>query len=661
MKAWISLGIFLCAAALSPAQSVTGLLTKWETVTIDFEGPHTHETAGDPQTPNPFTDYRLQVEFAAPSGATYDVPGFFDGDGRGGATGSVWRVRFTPDEVGQWSYRASFREGQHLAAELNAVIGKPNQLIDGQSGSFTVSTTSPTATGHFATGRLEYAGGHYLKSRDGRYWIKSGADSPENFLGYRGFDNTQTKGADGFSGRLGILHDYAPHSGDWRPGDPAWDSPDYDYGNTLANGGDARNLIGYLNYLSKIGVNSQYFLVNNIGGDGKDCHPFAGITTPDQLAGETNTKVENDNLHYDVSKLAQWEIVFRHAQQLGIHLHMVLNEAELANKHELDDGKLGIERKIFYRELVARFGHHNALQWNLCEEYDLKSGFGPNIEAEAERINEFANYLSAIDPYHHPLTVHNNEKKYLFTADAVSRKSAFKDFLGDEDFDLPSIQRPHEAEQWSDVVEAVREATTIAGRPWVVMIDEPESITRINVGVNDDTEPGTTNAERFNTVRKTMLWDILLSGAGGVEWFIHDADQDVEHARLYEQVYVETAHARRFIEEHLPFWEMEPNDDLVRNEDPDYGGAEVFYKQGEVYAFYLPDGSNDDGPNQSAPEIDLRSDAGQVFLLRWFNPRTGQFEGTERTLTGGDWTSVGPTPDGFRSTNDWAALLTLVN
>ncbi len=93
--------------------------------------------------------------------------------------------------------------------------------------------------------------------------------------------------------------------------------------------------------------------------------------------------------------------MFAHAQRKGIVLHFVFNEGEEANKRELDNGELGVERKLYYRELIARFAHHPALQWNLCEEYNLGLNLGP------ERVREFARYVRAVDPYDHPITVHS--------------------------------------------------------------------------------------------------------------------------------------------------------------------------------------------------------------------------------------------------------------
>ena len=115
--------------------------------------------------------------FTGPSGQQYNVPGYFDGDGKGNGAGSVWRVRFAPDEVGTWRYAVSFRRGREVAVSLEPQAGAPAGP-NGTSGSFTVAARDPRAPGFLKWGRLEYAGGHYLKFKDGPYWIKGGTDSP---------------------------------------------------------------------------------------------------------------------------------------------------------------------------------------------------------------------------------------------------------------------------------------------------------------------------------------------------------------------------------------------------------------------------------------------------------------------------------------------------
>ena len=49
---------------------------------------------------NPVQEVRVQVEFTAPSGKRRTVLAFWDG-------GKTWRVRFSPDETGRWSYQTS--------------------------------------------------------------------------------------------------------------------------------------------------------------------------------------------------------------------------------------------------------------------------------------------------------------------------------------------------------------------------------------------------------------------------------------------------------------------------------------------------------------------------------------------------------------------------
>lgn len=59
---------------------------------------------------NPLKDVELSVIFEAPSGQKFDFYGFYDGDGAGGLKGHVWKIRFMPNEVGQWKYTYSWSD-----------------------------------------------------------------------------------------------------------------------------------------------------------------------------------------------------------------------------------------------------------------------------------------------------------------------------------------------------------------------------------------------------------------------------------------------------------------------------------------------------------------------------------------------------------------------
>ena len=650
--------VYLGIAALIAATAPVALAeTQWQPTELTFTGPQGLSEIGGA---NPFLDYRLNVTFKQ-GDTTYTVPGFFDGVDNSG--NSVWKTRFTPDLAGDWTYTASFRTGNQVAVSLDTDAGTAAGF-NGQTGGFTVAPRDADAPGFLSKGRLAYTGEHYLQTLgDGKYWLKTGTDSPENLLGYQGFDNTRSDyGGAGpepagpestRKNRLGSdkLHNYQPHVRDWESGDPT-------FNNTGSDGG--KGLIGAINYLHDLGddhagdakVNSVYFLPNNIGGDGQDTSPYA---TQIDHSGETySSSVNNDVTRFDVSKLNQWNTAFQHAQEKGIHLHVVLNEAESDNKLELDDATLGVERKLFYRELVARFAHHNALQWNMSEEYNR------DLELSPEQVREFAEYLDAVDAYDHPTTVHNGN--FLQWPDttkfpnqhedvSVGERNEHEPYLGPEFLnpatnevysnafhDLISFQSYAEDRSGADA-EYFFKRTAELGKPIPFMHDEPESL--------DALTPG--------TVRKKITWDHFLSGGGGIEGFVRNEDQTLENFRQYEDVWRETAIAREFFEQNLPFWEMTPSDGLLTGEDAfsgDNNPGEVFALLGEVYALYLPDTDN-----QQTGSLDLTG-FDDTFSLRWFDPTSGQFVGEAFMLQGGSVVDLPDTPgQNAADDDDWVALV----
>ena len=63
-------------------------------------------------------------------------------------------------------------------------------------------------------------------------------------------------------------------------------------------------------------MNSIYALTLNIEGDARDVWPFLSHR-------------KADFLRYDVSKLAQWDIVFSHAENLGVIIQLVTQEKRM--------------------------------------------------------------------------------------------------------------------------------------------------------------------------------------------------------------------------------------------------------------------------------------------------------------------------------------------
>jgi hypothetical protein len=571
---------------------ICGELKKWHTITITFAGPNT----GEESEPNPFLDYRLNVTFTR-GNKQYVVPGYYAADGDAAETsansGNKWRVHFVPDEVGRWSYKASFRTGSDIALNSNTKAGKPS-AFDGAEGTFSIGASIKRGRDLRGKGFLTYVGKRYLRfAETGGYFLKGGADSPENFLAYADFDGTYDMAElkrKGEAAGAKFLHRYGPHVHDWKSGDPTWQN------------GKGKGMIGALNYLASKGMNSVYFIPYNIdGGDGKDVWPW------------TNPK---EKYRFDCSKLEQWEIVFGHMDKLGLMLHIIQQETE--NDQGLDKGELGRQRKLYYRELIARFAHHLALVWNLGEE---------NTNTTSQR-KAFCRYIKDLDPYDHPVVMHTYPGKY---------EEFYSPLLGYEYFDGPSLQTNDTHKQtvkWID-------RSVAAGRKWFVSLDE---IGPAETGVKPDKDD-----YWHDEVRKKHLWGHLMAGGAGVEWyfgykFAHN-DLNCEDWRSREHMWELTGYALDFFREYLPFTEMSHYDELTSAKN-DY----CFAKPGHIYAVYLPAGGT--------TNLDVDSNLA-TFTVQWYNPRSGGplRTGTIRTISGPGSVAIGHPPQD--NNKDWVVLIKL--
>ena len=575
---------------------------KWQTVTLNFTGPETSEDATD----NPFLNYRLQVNFKH-ADAQYSVRGFYAADGDAANTsadrGNVWQVRFTPDQEGEWEYSAQLEHGDSIALTGEPEAGEAI-AIENATGKFSVGAAETTDHRSFAArGRLTTANG-YFRFGDGDYWIKGGANSPENLLAYEDFDDTyRMEGANKKEDTPAPLtiHSYQPHAIDWETGDPTWKD------------GRGKGLIGGLNYLASKGMNSVYFLMMNIGGDGKDVWPY---------------RSPEDFNRFDVSKLAQWEIVFRHMQSLGLFMQMVLQETE--NETLLDGGNNGPMRQLYLRELVARFGHHLALNWNLGEE-NGPVHFSPVGQTDAQR-RAMTRFIKQIDPYQHPITVHTQPT-------AEEREVVLDSLLGFPELDGVALQVAERKEAVQSVL-TWKKRSREAGHAWLVTMDE---IGTWDVGVRTDSADA-----NHETLRGDVLWGTLLSGAAGIEWyfgaFTQGNDLTLEDWRSRDQLWELTKYTLDFFRENLPYWEMRPDHDMALTD-----GAFCLRKSSEVYALYFP--------AAKTHRVDLREAEGE-FTLHWYDPLSGGAlqTGSVTTFMGGEVVDLGP-PPGQKNEQDWVVLL----
>lgn len=594
--------------------TVHGDLKPWHKVTLDVMGPFAHELD---LRPNPFTDYEMTVTFTHASGEpSYDVPGYFAADGDAGETGAqsgtTWRAHLSPDKPGTWNYAVSFHRGPNAATYHG---GTPLAPYDGLSGSFTVAAAERNAPGFYGKGRLTYTGERYLRfAGDGTQFIKAGADAPETYLAYKEFDNTQAR-----KGNV-PLKDWGPHLQDWKEGDPTW------------HGGKGKGIIGSLNYLAGKGLNSFSFLTYNAGGDGDNIWPFVD---------------RDDKFHYDVSKLDQWEIVFAHAQKLGLYLHFKLQENELDDHRAgarrnpkiipeaMDAGENGPERRLYFREIIARFGHHLALNWNFGEE---------NTQTYREQTDMF-DYVAAVDPYNHHRVIHTFPQQ---------QTAIYTSLLGDKS-NLTGISAQNYWKQTHQWTHQWIEASAAAGRQWVVANDE---VNPASYGVpadpgyeGQDGWAGNDDQEKYNLhhIRKYTLWGNLMAGGAGVEYYFgYKAPQNdlvCEDLRSRDRSWDYCSYALKF------FWGLDTDlntlasaNHLVGNQ-PGENGNWCLANEDELYVIYLPEGGD--------VEIDLTSADGN-YNLAWYNPRTGKARLSDTKVAGGAKVSLKSTDE---SHEDWAIVL----
>lgn len=167
----LTLCLVLSAGAAVAKES---LVAKWGRFEQSFKSGVQYE--------NPFQQCALKVTFVSPLNETNVVDGFWDG-------GKTWRVRFSPNQPGRWTYRT-------------ACSDTSNPGLNNQSGEFLCS--SPLGQGRFAQhGPIRVAkDGHHFEHVDGSpfFWMADAAwnapqlSTPRDWITY-----TQVRAQQNFS------------------------------------------------------------------------------------------------------------------------------------------------------------------------------------------------------------------------------------------------------------------------------------------------------------------------------------------------------------------------------------------------------------------------------------------------------------------------------
>ncbi len=574
---------------------------------------------------NPFLQYRFNVKVSGPEG-NYTVPGYFAADGQADSTSAVggdqWCAQLQGFAAGTYTYRGLLERDDSIALRETAYVGEAVGVP--LEGTFTVASD----TLGDSDGWLRYDSSGYPRfSQSGRLFLKGGTNSPENFLAFADFDGTYS-----YDSTKTFVKTYPAHVRDWRSGDPTWGvvathtelaiDIDVDIAvgtaeDTILSSVRSRGIIGALNYLAAEGVNGIYVLTNNIGGDARDVWPYVSHDTLDR---------------FDVSKLAQWERVFAHAEHLGIHVQVVTQETE--NETLLDHGDTGPLRRLYYRELVARFGHHRMLTWNLGEENGPTPWTEDPAQTDAQRSAMVA-WFEANDPYRHPVVIH--------TLPNGDQKAPILDpLLGNASLAGISLQISEATDVHAEVLRW-RQRSDSAGRRWMLAMDE---IGPWHTGSLADAADA-----RHDTLRREVLWGSYMAGAYGVEWYYgwltDQNDLDAEDFRSREQLWRQTLAARTILEP-LPLADMHPADSLVT-------AGWCLTDETTTYVLYLPAG----GSAVLTLGGDIDTDD---VRITWYDPQTAKsVAGSEPLVategSSGTGSAVGVVVTAPDEAQDWVAVL----
>ena len=580
---------------------------------------------GDASPGNPWLDWRMDLALVRPDGESVLVPGFFAGDGDGGSRGDVWKIRFTPPSIpGVWRGTAVLRRGGGV--NLGSSSSTAGSAVFGRTVQILVEPPETSAPGFFGKGPVQASGDGRLRHGDRTLFVKAGVGSPENFLGYEGFDGALDGFDGGPPGESGgapdFLHTFEPHRADWNPGDPDW------------GGGRGRPIIGALNYLASVGANAIYVMPMNLGGDGRDTFPFLSNSGGARFPADAN-----DALSFAVQRMAEWDIVLRHAQSRGILVQFVLAEREPTNIQWLGGGTSNL-RLLYLKQMVAHFGYLPGVEWTLCEENAAPTA-STFAQFTPQELRNQAGWIRSWDPSGHPLSVHVDPNDLSLYSAMINEGAAGW-------IDCVSLQvhgdENSTARFYGDLSEDIAQRFAAIGRRVVVNMDEPG---HYQTGVGSELHPGAWASTPYagpEDRRRRVLYDSLFSGAGLLWYFGLYAENEgggdltTEDFRTRGTTLRETTIARRAIEvtfQNAGFFG--PNDPLWTSDQaplhPVYGDAEVLAEAGGPALIYFPSlGASASVPAGTLSPLRSGAPGTALFRATWINPRTGIQQGNAQTF-----------------------------
>jgi hypothetical protein len=280
-------------------------------------------------------------------------------------------------------------------------------------------------------------------------------------------------------------------------------------------------------------------------------------------------------------------------------LHLKLQDA--GSNDVLDGGELFEERKLYYREMIARFGHHLGIIWDLGEEI-----------TDVDEIKKRSAFIRETDPYKSPIVVHTIED---------TQEEVYSALLGVDTLEGISVHSS-DYENIASTTASWIEKSASAGRPWVVSNDEQGGF---GSGVTSD------------AYGLKALWGNLMGGGSGAQYYFGtELDLTLEDFRSWGSLFELSRSAVDFFYENgVPFWDMASTDQLVAQ-----NGISVFAdSSGSVVVVYMEAGAG--------PEVllDLPGSELRRYSISWYEPESGEISsGSVSSVNAGDNKSIGVAP-----------------
>jgi hypothetical protein len=280
----------------------------------------------------------------------------------------------------------------------------------------------------------------------------------------------------------------------------------------------------------------------------------------------------NDQPDHSRMNLAFWrhyDRVMTALSDRGIQAHMLM---KVYNKQVNWPKRDSAEEKLFFRWLVARYAAYPNVIWDFSKE--------AHNEKELPYKQGVLKYIRQLDPYHHLMTVHDDDQ-----ANDHGAYDELTDFRADQQHG-----------KWHEVILRQRER-----RAWPV----------VNVEFGYEHGPGGVTDKTYNVVQAPeevmrRAWEIAMAGGYIAYYYTYTAWDEIRPLDL-PPGYAYFEHFSDFWRA-TEYWKLEPSDKLVNN-----GGC--LSQPGQEYVVFQ---------NQPQPFTLNIADAKSPLQAEWFNPRTGK-------------------------------------